>query len=66
MRLALRDLVYVGAVFHVVRWTTTVERRATTAVGLALAPVALLLARGSAAPHAALAARILGVEGDQP
>lgn len=42
------------------------EALAMTAIGLALAPVALLLARGCAMAHAALAARILGAEGDQP
>jgi hypothetical protein len=33
---------------------------ATTAIGLALAPLALLLARGCATAHAELAARLLG------
>jgi biopolymer transport protein ExbB/TolQ len=36
------------------------EALAATAVGLLLAPLALLLARGCARTHAALAARILG------
>jgi hypothetical protein len=36
------------------------EAIAATAIGLALAPLALLLARGCATAHAALAARMLG------
>lgn len=43
----------------VVTIDTLGEALAMTAIGLALTPVALLLARGCASAHAALAARIL-------